>query len=102
MSTATFLIVPYAFNYDMTVVCLGFAIILFTHWSRLTRNEIIVATLCFACPALTMIFSPLAPIVLAVGMHLQCRVLLGSKDAETADASPRRSPTDQMAAVEPA
>ena len=101
MSTATFLIVPYVFNYDMTVVGLGFAIILFTHWASLTRSQVIVATLCFACPALTMIHSVLAPIVLALGMQLQCRLLLAAEEAQFSTASTTAS-TDRMAMAKPA
>jgi len=74
-STGTFLIIPYGFNYDMTVTCLGFAVLLYRHWSNLSRNEVIVATVCFACPVLTVFHVTLAPIALAFGLDLQCRML---------------------------
>jgi hypothetical protein len=93
--------VPYVFNYDMTVVCLGFAVILFAQWQRLTRNQVIVATLCFACPALTMIHSALAPVVLALGLQLQCRLLLVNAEEQATPESPAAS-SDRRVVAEPA
>lgn len=77
LATATFLIVPYVFVYDMTVVCLGFANILWRDWSHLGRWERIVLTLGFLSPAITMLigqYTPLlAPPILLAALYVQLR-----------------------------
>lgn len=52
-STATFLTVPYVFNYDMTVPCLGFALMLHQRWKYLASWERVILSLAFLSPNLT-------------------------------------------------
>ena len=75
-ATATFLILPYAFNYDMTVVVLGFAILLYARWGELSWDEKAILTIGFLSPPLTFVFPPIAPAALALSLHVQCQLLL--------------------------
>jgi len=81
-ATATFLILPYGFNYDMTVVALGFALLLFEHWARLSMREKVILTLGFVSPQLGFIWAPIVPVALALAFYVQCQQLLRqNKDA---------------------
>ena len=77
-ATATFLILPYAFDYDMTVVSLGFALLLFERWEGLPvwQREVRIAG--YLTPQLTfigkMVALPLTPAILLVGLYLQVRL----------------------------
>jgi len=77
-ATATFLILPYAFNYDMTVVSLGFALMLFRHWEGLPawqRGALIGGYLSPQITFLIRVFEvPLAPAVLLIGLYAQLRL----------------------------
>jgi hypothetical protein len=70
-ATATFLIVPYCFTYDMTVACLGFAIVLFERWSSLRRVQRASLLLAFFAPELVYFVGPLVPVALLAGLHVQ-------------------------------
>lgn len=72
-ATATFLILPYVFLYDMTVVSLGFAILLHARWAALGRGEIAVAALAFCAPALTFVAGPIVPPILLAGLVVLAR-----------------------------
>jgi hypothetical protein len=76
-ASATFLILPYAFNYDMTVVSLGFALILFRQWDELGWLERAALIGGFLSPQLTFLGKlaglPLAPAVLLAGLYVQVR-----------------------------
>jgi hypothetical protein len=70
-ATATFLIVPYSFNYDMTVACLGFAILLHRDWSAMNwRNRIFLST-AFLSPELTYFADWAVPVALLGALHVQ-------------------------------
>ncbi len=71
LATATFLFLPYAFSYDMTVACLGFAIILHRDWATLNMWRKAVLSLAFLVPTLTMFVAPLAPLVLLGALWIQ-------------------------------
>ena len=77
LATATFLIVPYVFVYDMTVVCLGFANIVWVHWQKLARWEKVVLTAAFLSPVITLLFARLTPMlappVLLAALYIQTR-----------------------------
>ena len=77
-ATATFLILPYAFNYDMTVAALGFAVLLFGRWGELRWDEKSILTIGFLSPQLTFISALIAPAALALSLHVQCQLLLRS------------------------
>jgi hypothetical protein len=87
-ATATFLIVPYAYHYDMTVVCLGFAVLLARSWSRLRLWEKAVAGAAFLAPAIVIIGAWIVPPVLSAGLYLQVRYG-GEKVTEEAELSPQ-------------
>jgi hypothetical protein len=70
-ATATFLIVPYAFNYDMTVACLGFAILLHSQWDVLSWLQRSIAGAAFLSPELTFLVPWLVPPLLLCGLALQ-------------------------------
>jgi hypothetical protein len=72
-ATATFLLLPYAFNYDMTVVCLGIAICLYRNWSRLSPFERAGLFLAFLSPQLTLYAPPVVPMILAYALAIQLR-----------------------------
>jgi alpha-1,2-mannosyltransferase len=77
-ATATFLVLPYAFNYDMTVACLGFAIILYRHWQELGTPRRLLLILAFNAPQLTFLVPQSVPFILAGGLFIQCRLLVAS------------------------
>lgn len=76
-ATATFLILPYAFNYDMTVVCLGLALLVVNRWSMLAGWEKILLIAGFALPQLVVVLQsahlPAAPLILLACLHVQLR-----------------------------
>lgn len=77
-ATTTFLILPYAFNYDMTVVSLGFALMLFAHWDRLAAWQRAVLILGYLSPQLTFVGMaiglPIVPPLLLLGLWVQVRL----------------------------
>jgi hypothetical protein len=73
-ATATFLILPYSFNYDMTVACLGFAVLLFQHWWQLGAARLMLFALAFNTPQLTFIMPAAIPLILAAALFEQCRL----------------------------
>jgi len=72
-ATATFLIVPYVFNYDMTVACLGFAVFLYVNWQRLHWYERAGMAFAFLSPELTFYVPQLIPFGLLYALILQLR-----------------------------
>lgn len=76
-ATATFLILPYGFNYDMTVVCLGLAVLLVTRWSRLATWERVALIAGFVLPQLVVglqsVPLPLAPFILLAALWVQAK-----------------------------
>ena len=72
-ATATFIIVPYVFVYDMTVACLGLAILLWRDWGSLKAWEKAVLTLAFFAPDLSLFVQPLVPPILLAALFLQLR-----------------------------
>ena len=77
-ATATFLVLPYAFTYDMTVVSLGFALILFRQWEEIGALERVALIGGFITPQLTFLGKivgfPIAPLVLIGGLYVQVRL----------------------------
>ncbi|MET0372219.1 MAG: glycosyltransferase family 87 protein [Sphingobium sp.] len=72
-ASATAVIIPYIFNYDLTVASLGFAILLFSRWSALARWERTSLWCAFASPLLVIVFNPIATISLLLGLWVQVR-----------------------------
>jgi hypothetical protein len=71
-ATATFLIAPYGFHYDMTVVCLGFGVLLFERWEEMSAWQRLVCMLAFLSPGLVAVGTWLIPPLLLAGLHVQC------------------------------
>jgi alpha-1,2-mannosyltransferase len=71
LATATFIVLPYSFGYDMAAASLGFAVLLYRRWAVLSLPQKAIATLAFWVPSLT--FTGLAPLILLVGLWLQVR-----------------------------
>ena len=78
-ATATFLILPYAFHYDMTVANLGFAVLIFTRWEEMRLPEKLTACLGFLVPEFTTFGTWFAPPLLLAGLYVQTRQLDGSQ-----------------------
>jgi len=76
-ATATFLILPYAFHYDMTVANLGFAILIFTRWDEMRLLEKLAACLGFLVPEFTTFGTWFAPPLLFAGLYVQTRQFEG-------------------------
>lgn len=76
-ATATFLILPYAFHYDMTAANLGFAILIFRHWDDMRLLEKVAACLGFLAPEFTTFGTWFVPPLLLAGLYVQTRWLEG-------------------------
>jgi alpha-1,2-mannosyltransferase len=80
-ATATFLTLPYGFNYDMPVVGLGFAIAIHSRWGDLSIFERVGLIAAFVIPQYTMVLSPVGvpvtPLVLLVALFAQVRLAVG-------------------------
>ncbi|HEX5237043.1 MAG TPA: glycosyltransferase family 87 protein [Sphingomicrobium sp.] len=86
-ATATFLFLPYVFNYDMTVACLGFALFLHDRWSSLGWAQRLVVVLAFLAPELTYFADFLVPVALSGGLYLQLREINRTSGADDAPSS---------------
>ena len=76
-ATATFLVLPYAFHYDMTVANLGFAMLIFTRWEAMKLPEKLAACLGFLAPEFTTFGTWFVPPILLAGLYVQVRQLDG-------------------------
>jgi hypothetical protein len=76
-ATATFLILPYAFGYDMTVASLGLVTLLHARWAMLAPWERVLLAAGFILPqaviALSFQYIPLAPFILLGAFWVQVR-----------------------------
>lgn len=70
-ATAVFLISPYGFSYDMTVVCLGFGFLLFERWRSMPAWQCLVCGLAFLSPMLVWLGTWIVPPVLLLGLYVQ-------------------------------
>lgn len=76
-ATATFLVLPYAFNYDMEVVGIGAALLLFDSKRQLDLVGRILALIALGTPVLVLVLSartvPLLPVALLGFLWVQAR-----------------------------
>jgi hypothetical protein len=86
-ATATFLIVPYCFNYDMTVACLGFAILLFERWSSLRPMQRVSLLTAFFAPELTYFAGAIVPFALLGALQVQLKLATVSNEADEGNVS---------------
>lgn len=70
-ATGAFLISPYGFHYDMTVVCMGFGILLFQRWRSMPAWQCFVCSLAFVSPMLVLVGTWLIPPLLLAGLYVQ-------------------------------
>lgn len=83
-ATATFLISPYGFHYDMAAVCLGFAILLYGHWEAMPSWHKVVATLAFLSPLIVEAGTWLVPPILLLGLLVQSEWIGGPAGMDSA------------------
>jgi hypothetical protein len=69
-ATAAFLVSPYGFHYDMTVICLGFGTLLFERWRVMRPWQTAVCTLAFLSPAIARLGTWLVPPLLLAGLFV--------------------------------
>jgi hypothetical protein len=69
LATATFLILPYAFGYDMVAVVIGFASLVYCRWTEMSAAERTAAAFACLSPALT--FTGLVAPLLLAGLWVQ-------------------------------
>lgn len=74
-ATATFLIVPYVFNYDMTVACLGFGTLLWSRWPDLSLSNRTALSVAFVSPELTYFAPWIVPPALIAALYVQTSVV---------------------------
>ncbi|WP_265562150.1 glycosyltransferase family 87 protein [Sphingomicrobium arenosum] len=72
LATATFVVLPYAFAYDMAVVQVGIAAMLWRDWGRMGLIERLALPLAF----LATVYVVLTPVALLATLVIQRRVLL--------------------------
>jgi alpha-1,2-mannosyltransferase len=81
-ATAAFLISPYGFHYDMTLICLGFGIALFRHWRSMPPWQTAICALAFLSPAIVRAGTWLAPPILLAGLYVLTSRALSSVEEE--------------------
>lgn len=72
-ATASFLIAPYGLHYDLTVVCLGFGLLLFRRLPELPAWQAFVCAVVFLLPLLVVLGTKIAPPLLLFGLYVQTR-----------------------------
>ena len=70
-ATASFLIAPYGLHYDLTVVCLGFGLLLFRRLRNLPAWQVFVCAIVFLLPLLVVLGTRIAPPLLLLGLYIQ-------------------------------
>lgn len=78
-ATATFLISPYGFLYDMTVVCLGFGLLVFSRWEEMPPLHRALACLAFVSPELVRFGTWWVPPIILAGLWVQSKYRLESE-----------------------
>ncbi|MFL6725387.1 MAG: glycosyltransferase family 87 protein [Sphingomicrobium sp.] len=78
-ATAAFLISPYGFHYDMTVVCLGFGLLLFRRWQTLPPWQTFVCAMAFLVPLLVALGTWIASPLLLLGLYVQTENPIGTQ-----------------------
>jgi hypothetical protein len=70
-ATASFLIAPYGLHYDLTVVCLGFGLLLSLRLRELPAWQAFVCAVVFLLPLLVVLGTRIAPPLLLLGLYVQ-------------------------------
>jgi len=69
-ATAAFLVAPYGFHYDMTVICLGFGVVLIRSWRTMQPWQTAVCALAFLSPLIVAVGTWLVPPILLAGLFV--------------------------------
>jgi hypothetical protein len=88
-ATATFLISPYGFHYDMTVVCVGFGVLLFEEADAMPPWHRLACAAAFLSPGLVAFGSWLIPPILLTGLYVQSLYQRGSKRLPDVELTPK-------------
>jgi hypothetical protein len=72
-STASFLISPYGFHYDMTVACLGFGLMIFSSWHEMPIKHRIPIALGFLSPVIALLGAWWVPPILLWALWAQTK-----------------------------
>lgn len=92
-STASFLISPYGFHYDMTVACLGLGLLAHVHWENMPVHHRLATALGFLSPAIAVSGAWWVPPILLWSLWVQVQYQPGL--ASERSVVPRQSaPTD--------
>lgn len=85
-ATGSFLIAPYGFHYDMTVVSLGFGLLLYLKWREMPAWQTFTAALGFLLPLLIGQGTWFGPPILLAGLYIQTRnPITGQGDHASSD-----------------
>lgn len=76
-ATATFLISPYGFHYDMSAACLGFVVLLYSCWGKMPLWHKLAASLAFLTPVIVNLGTWWVPPLLLAGLYVQAQWLPG-------------------------
>jgi hypothetical protein len=71
VATASFLISPYGFHYDMPVACLGFGLMVFNHWDDMPIAHRIAIALGFLSPVIALVGAWWIPPILTWSLWVQ-------------------------------
>jgi len=72
-ATGAFLIAPYGFHYDMSVVCLGFGLLLFQRWRDMPAWQTFICAIAFLLPLVVALGTWIASPILLAGLYVQVR-----------------------------
>lgn len=78
-ATATFLIAPYGFHYDMTVVSLGFGLLIFRYWHQMPIRHRIPVALGFLSPIIAVSGTWWMPPILGCALWAQTKYDVGGQ-----------------------
>ncbi|HEX6660879.1 MAG TPA: glycosyltransferase family 87 protein [Sphingomicrobium sp.] len=76
-ATATFLMSPYGFHYDMSVACLGFAILIHAYWNDMPLWQRLVASLAYLAPIIVQFGTWWVPPIMLLGLFVQTQCFPG-------------------------
>ena len=76
-ATATFLISPYGFHYDMSVACLGFAVLIYSYWDSMPLWQRLIASLAFLAPIIVQFGTWWVPPIMLLGLFVQTQCFPG-------------------------
>ena len=76
-TTATFLLSPYGFHYDMSVACVGFAVLIFCYWERMPLWQRLIAGLGFLAPIIAQFGTWWVPPIMLLGLFIQTQCFPG-------------------------